>query len=143
MVKESPFHAHALNVTGFLGGITFAAMILIIESKDKFVFSPPESLMPLIESIPMKLNYAEQLINLAAISSVLFIVSTVGLIRLAAGEKDTKDKYSRFMEYLASAGFIVLIMILLPALVLPFSLIGAIVVFIIGIIMLFGYSKYV
>jgi hypothetical protein len=30
---ENTFHAHSLNVTGFVGGITFAAMILLMQSK--------------------------------------------------------------------------------------------------------------
>lgn len=114
--KENPFIS--LTVTGVLGGITFAAMILIIESKDKF-----EAQLPIL--FFNSIDYPELLIVGTAFVSVLFITATVGQIRVAAGEKNAKNLYTRFLGKLSLVGFYALVVGLLPALIFPFSLIGA------------------
>jgi len=114
--KENTFHTHSLGVTGFLGGITFAAMILLIQSRNDIQL--PSDFPPF---------YLDSLITGTAISSVLFIVASVGMIRVAAGEKDEDDPFSHAMATFASLGFFGL-MALLPLLVWPFLLVGAIIV---------------
>lgn len=127
---ENTFHSHSLGVTGFLGGIAFAAMILLIQSKNDIT---------LPSDFPS--FYLDALITGTAISSVFFIVASVGMIRVAAGEKDEKDPFSEAMATFASLGFFGL-MILLPLLVWPFLLVGAIFVVIIEAITIGIFLRY-
>jgi len=113
-------------VTGFLGGITFAAMILIIQNMSIFDYKIPFEI-----SIPA---YPKLLITGTAIISVLFIVPSVGYIRAAAGEFNVPTTYTRYLGKLAEVGFYLLIIGLLPALILPFSTIGAAIVFIFSLV---------
>jgi len=108
VAKGSPFHGHAQNVTGFLGGITFAAMVLLVESNDK-------------------ISNADILITMTALSSMLFIFSTIGMIRVASGVNKIDSEFARLTEWLAVAGFIIF-MLVLPLVVLQFSLAGGILV---------------
>jgi hypothetical protein len=62
----------------------------------------------------------------------IIIVATVGSIRVAAGEKKARNSYTRFISKLSAGGFYILIGGLLPALILPFSPMGALVIFLIG-----------
>jgi len=104
----SPFHALGVNATGFLGGITFATMILII-------------------GLPTKLQYSEIIISATAIVSVLFIMATLGMMRVASGIVSENTDFSKYMEGFAGAGFWGL-MAILPAIVLQFSVVGGIVI---------------
>lgn len=127
---ESPFHGHSLSVTSFLGGITFAAMILLIQSR-KDIAIPSE----------FPTFYLDLLITGTAITSVLFIVSSVGMIRIASGERKANEKFSKSMEVFAALGFYGLIA-LLPLLVLPFLWPGALAVGIVEGITIGIYAKY-
>ncbi|MGC1928671.1 MAG: hypothetical protein WA667_06820, partial [Candidatus Nitrosopolaris sp.] len=51
--------------------------------------------------------------------SILFIISTVGRIRYSAAKLKI-DTYSIFIARISDVGFIALIAILIPALILPF-----------------------
>lgn len=124
----SSFHEYSLSVTGFLGGITFAAMVLIIESQDKYNYN-----------IPYGIPYPQLLITGTAIISIFFIISTVGAIRIASGEKKPKDSFSRFNTMVADAGLYGLIIALLPGLILPFSFYGAVVTFATGMVLIFAH----
>ncbi len=115
MAKSQTFFEHSLLVTSFLGGITFAAMILLMQDQTAFhvahwIFSP--------------VSYSKLLIIGTAFTSVLFIISTVGLIRLGSGEKNKDDSFGKLVDGVATSGYVTL-MVLLPALIFPFSKIGA------------------
>jgi len=113
---ENTFHSHSLNVTGFLGGITFAAMILLMQSKKD---------IPIPSNFPS--FYLEALITATAISSVFFIISSVGMIRVASGEKSEDETFSKAMSVFAGLGFFGL-MALLPFMILPFLWEGSLIV---------------
>ncbi len=114
--KESSFHIHTLTVTSFLGGITFAALILLIQSKNDI-------------AIPAGFPnyYLDGLITGTAVSTVFLVISSVGMIRTASGERSPDEPFSDAMSIFGSLGFFGIIA-LLPFLVLPFSIIGAIIV---------------
>jgi hypothetical protein len=133
-IKENPFFSYSLNVTGFLGGITFAAMILIIESKDRFQAQFPVPSF-LSEQIPFFnfIEFPELLIVGTAFVSVLFIIATVGYIRVAAGEKNAKNPYTWLLGKLSLVGFYSLVLGLLPGLIYPFSSNGALFIFLLSL----------
>ncbi len=108
-MPESPFHTNALNVSAFLGGTTFAAMILIIEMKDRIGFHP---------------NW---LISGTAAISVFFIISTVGMMRVASGDVGKETAFAKSMEWFSNIGFFGLLAII-PTLIYQFSQLGGIVV---------------
>lgn len=108
MSKESTFHSNALNVSAFLGGTTFAALILIIEVKEKF-------------------RHADWLITATAAVSIFFIISTIGMIHIASGNKTKGKTFANTMEWFSSAGFIGL-MGIMSYVVWQFTKIGGIVV---------------
>ena len=104
--NESVFHGNALNVTAFLGGTVFAALILMIEVKD---------------SLP----HHNMLISGTAIVSVLFVISTIGMTHVASNKKLRDTIFAKSMERLANAGFFGL-MLILPFLVFQLTEIGGI-----------------
>lgn len=104
--NESIFHGNAVNVTAFLGGTVFAALILMIEVKD---------------SIP----HHNMLISGTAIVSVLFVISTIGMIHVASNKKLQDTLFAKSMEKLANAGFFGL-MLILPFLVFQLTTVGGI-----------------
>jgi len=109
-----------MYVTSFLGGITFAAMILLMQSSEKFTVDHQPTFL-------LQLMYPDGLILGTAIISVLFIAASIGLIRPASGVGHTEKERLHLMELLASLGFIG-IMILLPLLIYPFSPYAAIII---------------
>ncbi len=122
MSTNNSFHSYALGVTGFLGGITFATMVLIMQ-------------------IHSEIEYSEWLITGTALVSVLFIISTIGMVHVAYNEKKAGENFANFIKNLATLGFFGL-MIVLPFLVLPFSTGGAIMLTVIeGIIGYFFVTK--
>ena|SRR2546426_7758524 len=116
MSKESTFHVNALNVTAFLGGTVFAALILIVEVKDWF-------------------QYREILIAGTATVSVLFIISTIGMIRVASDKKFQGSIFAKAIEGMATAGFFGL-MFILPFLVFQLTIAGGITVSVIEAIVI-------
>lgn len=126
-IIESPFHKNMLTVTSFLGGITFAALVLIIEFSHNNTYEFPHW---------MPLNYLEILLISTAFTSTLFILATVGTIKIAAGEKNLDSLFTKITTILADAGFYAFLIILLPLLILSFSLNGSILIFLSSITMI-------
>ena len=107
--KENPFYQHSENATAFLGGITFTAMILLLEFSTNLI-------------------YSEILIPDTTIFSILFIMSTVSTLKMKIDNNIKDDtKFPIFVQTLGRAGFFG-IMALLPVLIVEFSLVGAIVI---------------
>lgn len=121
--KENPFYQHSENTTAFLGGITFTAMILLLEFSTNLI-------------------YSEILIPGTAIISILFIMSTVGTLKMKI-DNDIKDntKFPEFVQTCGRAGFFGM-MVILPLLIVEFSLIGTIVIIAVEVflIIMFLYS---
>jgi hypothetical protein len=82
----------------------------------------------------LNFDYSELLVVVSAIISTLFIVASVGNIRIAARKIDSKSKYSGFIGIVSDIGFVGLVVVMLPAMVLPISFYGALIVFIIVIV---------
>lgn len=103
------FYQHSENTTAFLGGITFTAMILLLEFSSN-------------------METSEILIPGTAIISILFIMSTVGTLKMKA-EDDIKDNtiFPKFVKQCGRAGFFG-ILIILPILIVEFSFVGAITI---------------
>lgn len=108
------WHGNYLNATTFLGGITFTALVLLIESKEKIVF-------------------AEFLIPITALVSFFFIISTIGRVVLASSDEKRFKKFDDVIATFTLMGFFGLLS-LIPFFVLPFTPTGAIVVGIVEII---------
>ncbi|MGI0010387.1 MAG: hypothetical protein ACREAE_03200 [Nitrosopumilaceae archaeon] len=102
------------NATAFLGGVTFTAFVLLIQSQEKFL-------------------YADWLIPSTAIVSFFLILATFGRVSLATSEKDNMKLLTTVATF-TIIGFFGL-MILIPFFILSFNLTGAIIV---GIIELIG-----
>ncbi len=116
------FNPQLPTVTGFLGAVTFTVMILLMESSSKFV-------------------YSEILIVWTGAVSFLLIVATLG------GSTDQRNASSltpQFINLVKGCYFLGFfgLMILIPAIVYSFSLIGAIVITIIEIIVYAIFVKY-
>jgi hypothetical protein len=103
-----------LTMSGILAGFTFAALVLIIQSKEKFV--TPIS-FTFIFHYPMT-DYSEVLITGLALDSVLFIFMTICV---------TLSPYSQRLAFLFGAG-LGLLLFIIPGIIIPFSGIGAILV---------------
>jgi hypothetical protein len=112
---KKPYYANALTVASFLGGITVAALVLIMEEKDKFVLGDPAQANV----------YQQLLITGFALTSALFIFASIKLIA-AAATGQVGDSSRKFLVVAENGGFIGLL-ILLPLMTSSFSLIGAIV----------------
>jgi hypothetical protein len=82
----------------------------------------------------LNFDYSELLVVVSAIISTLFIVASVGNIRIAARKIDSKSKYSGFIGIVSDIGFVGLVVVMLPAMVLPISFYGSLIVFIIVIV---------
>jgi len=119
MSTTNSFHSNALGVTGFLGGITFATMVLI---------------MQITEDLPLK----EFLITGTAIVSIFFIVSTIGMVHVAFNPKKAGENFAKFTQNLATIGFFG-IMVILPFLVYPFTNIGAYVLVVVEVGIIIAY----
>ena len=110
MSKAETFYANSLFVTTFLGGITFAAMILLIQV--------PNDFLSRVNNLPP--YYLRVLITGAAMTSIFLIVASVGMIRVAAKEKTADHIFSNFMNLFATIGYIGLLT-LFPLLLYPFK----------------------
>jgi len=134
MGKVETFYGNTLFVTTFLGGITFAVMILLIQSPSNIIS----------HSAHLPSYYLKLLITGAAMTSVFLIVASVGMIRVAAGEKTVDHIFSKFMNLFATIGYFGLLA-LLPLLLYPFSHVGAVALFltelVLGIIFIITFLK--
>ena len=84
--NPSTNHQPALTVAVFLGGISFTTMAVLmqlqIQSQDEFHFDPIDKI----------LNYSELVSNYRlAMSSIFFIVATMGIIPVAARGNSPKS----------------------------------------------------
>lgn len=108
-------HIHEMygNATAFLGGITFTAFVLLIQSREKFL-------------------YADWLIPSTAIVSFFLILATFGRVNLSSTEKDNKKLESTVAVFIL-IGFFGL-MILIPLYIFSFNWLGALIVGIVEVI---------
>ena len=111
----------ALTVAVFLGGISFTTMAVLMQlqmqSQDEFHFDPIDKI----------LIYSELVITGLAMSSIFFIVATMGIIPVAAGRILEITRFATFAYNRMFIGFCLLCGIFVLML-LPFSFTGAVVV---------------
>lgn len=112
---DKEFHQQFLLITSFLGGITFTALIFLIQIKDEY-------------------TYAEYLISATALVSLLLVMATLSRLFLATHQDGLHEEYDLFVGLLAVAGLIGFLTII-PFMILPFSLIGAITIGIVEIVL--------
>jgi hypothetical protein len=124
-------YQQTLTVTGILAGIIFAAMTFLMQSQTQITFP---------HWLPNIINYKELLIGGFAVVSVLLILSTVGMITIAAGVIDNPN-YVQIMGLFATLSYDSLI-VLIPILVIPFSLAATIAIIIIEIFWVVVFHKY-
>ena len=108
MTSENSSNDHTLYVFAFLGGTTFAALSLLIQSKNLF-------------------EHADVLITLTSIMSVLFIFATLARLRVAKGQVEKGSPFSNAASYFGVIGLYGLLVILIFT-VWQITLIGGIVV---------------
>lgn len=113
MAQNDVFHSNFLNMTAFLGGITFTALVLLIQSKDKFL-------------------YSDWLIPITAISSFMLILATFGRL-LSIGNQKRGKNYDVVLAVFSLIGLFGL-MGIIPFFILPFSLFASIIIVIIEIV---------
>lgn len=119
---KKSYYEHALTVTSFLGGITIAALVLIMEEKDKFLLGDPSQTA----------EYQQALITGFALTSALFIFASIKLIS-AAATGHVGEWAGRFL-FVAENGGLTGLLILLPLMTYSFSTDGAIVLAIVEIV---------
>ena len=119
-------HLPALTVAVFLGGISFTTMAVLMQlqfqSQDEFRFEPIDKI----------LNYSELVITGLAMSSIFFIVATMGIIPVAAGRILETTRFATYAYNCMFIGFCILCGVFVLML-LPFSITGAIVVAVISV----------
>ena len=101
--NPSTNHQPALTVAVFLGGISFTTMAVLmqlqIQSQDEFHFDPIDKI----------LNYSELVSNYRlAMSSIFFIVATMGIIPVAAGRILETTRFATFAYNCMFIGFCLL-----------------------------------
>lgn len=109
----------AIAISGFFGGLTFTAMILLMQFSDEIKLS-------------------EILIPWTAIVSFFFIIVTIGFVN-ADVKKSHPDRYRYVIMFCFLAGYYGLIFVI-PFLVYSFSVLGAIIIGIIEIIIVVIYN---
>jgi hypothetical protein len=128
---------HFLTVVAFLGGITFAGMILVMQTKGSFEYPP----------IGWLFYYPELLIIGLASICFLFIMATLHLLSLTRlteadiGGPKENESWNLCLVYMLPSIFILGSFI--PLLLLPFTLIGSI--FLAGLVSIsfFIFFKYI
>ena len=103
-----------LSTTAFLGGITFAAMVFVMQAQEQFIF----------QNISY---YPDILITFLAGISFTFILSSLGNMDVAAGILPAFGDMAKYSLRMAVAAWIS-VLVIIPFLVLPFTLIGAFIV---------------
>lgn len=96
MTKFYGFYRQTPTVTGFLGGITFGAMILFLDSSAQF-------------------KYSELLTPVAAMASIFFIFATLGSIK-SSDEGKIHEYFFELIGFFTLAGLIA-IMVIIPLVV--------------------------
>lgn len=102
-----------ITISGFFGALTFTAMILLMQFSDE-------------------IKYSEILIPWTAIVSFFFIIVCIGVINIGI-QKSHPDRFRYVLMFCFLTGFYGLIFVI-PALVYSFTEIGAVIIFIIEII---------
>ena len=92
--ERKNFNPQATTVTGFLGGVTFTALILLFVKADTMTLSIPYVNIKLISI----------LIPLTAIVSFLFILGTLGTLRMPV---EGGSVHKKFYDLSLSVVFIV------------------------------------
>ena len=116
------FNPQAPTVTGFLGGVTFTALILLLDRADTITLLIPYTTITLISI----------LIPLTATVSFLFILATLGSLRMPIEGGSVHQKFYNLVLAYIVVGFIGL-MIIIPMVIIYYTMIGAIVIAIIEI----------
>jgi hypothetical protein len=139
----------SIDAASFLGGLTIALLVLLIAPSDNsfgvvFCSKPVSPFCNFITSV-LKYDYYKQLlIGGIGIVSTLLVVSVVGVKVAYIQERDQKEFFPRVSLLFYEAGFIG-VLILVPVLVLPFSLaMGYVIIFILiawGAIYLWDYRR--
>lgn len=114
---------HNLTICIFLGGFTFTSMTVLMQVRDNFN----------VDAISAILYYPELLIDGLAAVSALFVMAVIGMSVVASGRDELKSDYGKLAFAFMIAGLLGLC-VLLPLLVVPFSLAGAIAIAIIEVV---------
>ena len=128
-------HQYGLPVSAFLGGISFSIMAFLIDvdTDNKFHY-------PMIDNIPNFMELSELVIAGLAASGTFFIVSSIGMIPVASGRIREVSPMARCAYTCLLVGFYILCGVI-ALLLLPFSIIGAVVVAIISVVVIVLYSS--
>ena len=119
-----PF-THDLTASTFLAAVTFAALILLMQSEEKFDFPAWSTVI----------YYPELLIGALAVLAVMFSTSLIGIYETAVEAAKPESEYSYWSKIIWNLAWLGLIGII-PFLVLPFSVVGAIAVGILAIVLI-------
>jgi hypothetical protein len=119
---KKSYYEQALTVTSFLGGITIAALVLIMEEKDKF----------LLGDTSQTAEYQQVLITGFALTSALFIFASIKLISAAAS--GNVGNWARRFLFVSENGGLTGLLLLLPLMTYSFSPDGAIVLAIVEVV---------
>ena len=120
-----------INSDWYSSGIIFAAMTFLMQSETQITFP---------HWLPNFMGYKEVLIGGFAIVGVLLILSTVGMITIAAGVIENLN-YVNIMEVFAALSYYSLIA-LISILVIPFSVVATIIIVVIEIFWVVVFNKY-
>jgi len=133
-VSEGTRHQFGLPVSAFLGGISFTIMAFLIEMQtdNKFHY-------PMTDDIPNFMELSELVIAGLAASGTFFIVSNIGMIPVASGRIGELSPLARCAYGCMLIGFYILCGVIALVLV-PFSIIGTVVVAIISVVVIVMYS---
>jgi len=102
-----------LTTSAFLGGLTFTAMIFVMQSREDFVYQN-------------FVYYPEIMITCLGGISFVFVLASIGHLDTATHIFSVFGKTHKLSFKFSAIGWICII-ILIPFLVLPFTLVGAIV----------------
>jgi len=116
------FNPQAPAITAFMGGITFTAMVLLMQSAEK-------------------INFSEWLIPATAFVSFLFIITTLGTLVDPQRHIGVEKQHFTVNLIFLKIGFIGLI-VLIPLIVFSFSLIGSIIIGILELVCYLTTNKY-
>ena len=133
-MSEGTRHQFGLPVSAFLGGISFTIMAFLIEMQtdNKFHY-------PMIDDIPNFMELSELVIAGLAASGTFFIVSSIGMIPVASGRIGELSPLARCAYGCMLIGFYILCGVIALVL-LPFSIIGTVMVAIISVVVIVMYS---
>ena len=133
-MSEGTRHQYGLPVSAFLGGISFTIMAFLIEMHTDGKFH-----CPMIDDIPNFMELSELVIAGLAASGTFFIVSSIGMIPVASGRIGELSPLARCAYGCMLIGFYILCGVIALVLI-PFSIIGTVVVAIISVVVIVMYS---